>query len=89
MKPFLLALLVATSAQAEVIATVDATGGRIEVHNTDGACVDGAKHVVYVGNDGKRVPGCWVHIPGGMFMVFFDGDTARVPMGALKIPEAS
>lgn len=88
MKPVLLALLFAASAHADVIATVETNAGKIEVHNTDGACVDGAKHALFVGG-GKKIPGCWVHIPGGMFMVFFDGDTARVPISALKVPEAS
>jgi hypothetical protein len=87
MKLLLASLLVATSAHAELVATVDTNGGRIEVHNTDGACVEGARHALYVGKEGKRVAGCWVHATGGLFFVFFDGDIARVPMGALKTPE--
>jgi hypothetical protein len=81
-----LAILTVT-AQADVVGTVKAEGGRIDLHNEPGICVADALRASYVPSRGEPVGGCWVTSNGVVLVVFLDGDIARIPVLAIKAPD--
>lgn len=89
MKAALLALLalLALPVQADVIGDVQSSAGRIELHAERGpACMEPARHAVFVGRHGAQVPGCWTLRDGSVLVVFFDGDVAQIPVQAIRKP---
>lgn len=83
----LLLLLFVGVTQAAVIGEVESSTGRIDLMDEAGPCVDGARAAAYVPRHGKTIPGCWVAGGSVVFVVFFDGDTARVPVSAVRPPK--
>lgn len=66
-----------------------ADGSAISLFNEAGSCVGEARRAEYTSTRGERIPGCWVAGSKAVFVVFFDGDTATVPLGAVKPANAS
>lgn len=73
-------------ANSRILGTVDSPPGRIELNSEAGPCLGNARSAAYVAADGSRIPGCWIHGQGGLFVVFMDGEIARIPIGAVKPP---
>lgn len=71
---------------AKVVGVVDSTPGRIELSDESGICMGTARAAAYVAGDGTKTPGCWTGMQGGVFVVFLDGEIARIPMSAIRPP---
>lgn len=85
-------LFVPNAAMAGVIAIAVSSNSpeRIELSDTVGACVAGAKEARWVGgNDVAQVPACWRLVGGVVELAFLDGDSVRIPMQAFKPVKAS
>jgi hypothetical protein len=81
------ALAAATcGASAAVMGVVESGGATIRLHDTKGPCVGDAHRAEYVSPAGDVIPGCWTPQPANasVFVVFFDGDIARIPLTAIK-----
>lgn len=81
--------LLAAPAHAAVFGTANTITGRIDLHNTAGAvCVGDALAATYrpANPDATTVSGCWTAGGDVVFVVFFDGDIARIPMAAVRKP---
>lgn len=89
MKAAVLSLLLALPAQAEVQGTVEASTGRIDFYTEQGMCRRDARRAEFVPLQGAAVPGCWVMSPDAaqVFVVFFDGDIAKLDRRAIKPPK--
>jgi hypothetical protein len=88
-KAAIAACLLASSAQAAVMGVVSTEQGSLELHDEAGAtCKGEAKRADFVSPRGERTGGCWIVTDDGMiWVVFFDTDTARIPVRFVKKPE--
>jgi len=82
-------LLAALPAQAKIVAFLQTTQGRVELHDEAGQCVGVAKRADFVYSDGTRVGGCWLMGSGVVQVVFLDGDTGQIPAGEFQTPKAA
>jgi len=71
-------------AQAKIVGFVQDRNGLINFHDEPGLCKAQALRAEFVGSDGTTVVGCWLPIPGGISVVFLDGDFFRLPASAIK-----
>lgn len=88
MKHAALALLIAAgAADADVIAIATHESIRLELHDSQGPCVDRARWAVIT--DGRRtVSGCWVpKLPDQIAVAWLDGDYTLFPVGVFREPE--
>jgi hypothetical protein len=84
MKSIAVALCLSVSmAQAAVIA--EATDGkvRVELHDQNAHCQDGAMLALYH-QDGKTTTGCWRQVGQFIQFAWSDADIARVPASLFK-----
>ena len=58
------------------------SGSAITLFTEKRMCVGAARYAEFLEGAGPAVAGCWVPGPGFIALVFFDGDTAQVPMAA-------
>lgn len=86
----LIPLIFAVSAGAAIVAEAPMSdGAAVYLHDTAGPCTGRALQVEYVAKAGERTWGCWVqNAPTHISLVFLDGDTGAVPVGALRPPKA-
>lgn len=88
MKAALLALLLATQAQAAAVGVVPLRGGAsLRLHDQPGMCVNGALLVEYVAPGKPPLLGCWTRQGDMLRAVFLDGDSGEVPVRAVERPE--
>lgn len=79
------------SAQAVIVGAVESgsregSTGIIQLHDERGPCQGMAFKAEWVPPRGEVVAGCWVAVNGGVVVVFFDGDSAQVPLQSIKRP---
>jgi hypothetical protein len=85
----LLAACLPFDAGAALLAWCPTSTGRIEFHDEAGAiCKAPARRLVFIGNDGAMVDGCWTVRQEGVLTVFVDGDAYLIPAAALRKPVA-
>jgi hypothetical protein len=79
---FFIALLFAITptAFAATMEVREPGGAVILISDERGPCVGDAMSAAYVSKKGDRTPGCWVTDGRVVFIVFFDGETAKVPV---------
>lgn len=85
----LLALLTSIGAAAAPLAVATSEdGATITLTDEAGHCTGDAKLAVWISPDAKsRVSGCWKVAGQGVVVVAFtDGDSARIPIPALRQP---
>ena len=78
--------LLALPAQGKIALTVQSEAGKIDLHDEPGICLGDAMRAEFVTPAGAVTPGCWTVKGTAVFVVFLDGDVARIPVGALKAP---
>lgn len=81
-----LAAALAQPAAAAVIGVAEGEGAHIDFHDDAGPCVGKALRAEHVPDKGTRVAGCWTTDGRLVFVVFLDGEIARVPAQAVRPP---
>jgi hypothetical protein len=82
----LLGVAATLPASAAVVGVVEGQGSHIDFHDEPGICVGNALKAEHVPDKGARVQGCYTVGNGLVFVVFLDGEIAKVPAQAIKPP---
>ena len=88
MKCLLVLAALALPVQAEVILTVKAPEGRIDLMSEQGRCLGDSHEALFTdAHSGNLVPGCWIPLSADLVQVaFLDGDIAKIPTKDMKAP---
>lgn len=62
------------------------TGAALVFHDDKGICVGEALRAEFVAPGKPTIAGCWVARGPFVYVVFLDGDIARVPVAAIRKP---
>jgi hypothetical protein len=87
---FLLSLLLFLSPLSALSETLEANvgnGNLVRIHSDQGICLFPAKRAEWQGKNIPAILGCWRMNGDLVYLVFFDGDIARIPITLFQPPK--